>query len=59
MNPDQLINSIRMSVEANYRENDINKHLAQIQMLEDKIRELMFLIIETRAIITKIQEELK
>jgi hypothetical protein len=59
MNPDQLINSIRLSVEANYPEDDINKHLAQIQMLEDKIRELMHLVNETKAIINQIREELK
>jgi hypothetical protein len=59
MNPDQLINSIRQSVEANYRENEVGKQLAHIQMLEDKIRELMHLVNETKAIINQIREELK
>jgi len=59
MNPNQLINSIRQSVEANYRENEVGKQLAHIQMLEDKIRELMHLVNETKAIINQIREELK
>jgi len=59
MNPDQLINSIRQSVEANYRENEVGKQLTHIQMLEDKIRELMHLVNETKAIINQIREELK
>lgn len=59
MNPDQLINSIRQSVEANYCENEVGKQLAHIQMLEDKIRELMHLVNETKAIINQIREELK
>lgn len=59
MNPDQLINSIRQSVEANYGENEVGKQLAHIQMLEDKIRELMHLVNETKAIINQIREELK